>query len=98
MAFIFQGDDTGAFNNTFLTIRANIPEGFIVSKAKVKIGDLPIMTFDNPEFPIRINLTSAQTRQLKTQNECYMAIYDSVGRKKTCNGTIKFVAKDEVIR
>lgn len=97
MAYIYKGDDTAAFNNTFITVNAKIPEGQRVSKAKLKIGNLPIMTFKNPEFPLRVDLTSAQTRQLSTQNECYLAVYDEEGRKRTCEGKLKFVAKDEVV-
>ena len=97
MAYIYKGDDTAAFGNTLLTINATIPEGRVVSKAKVKIGNLPVMTFSNPVFPLKINLTSSQTRQLSTQTECYMAVYDEEGRKATCKGVLKFVAKDEVV-
>ena len=98
MAAIFKGDSTGSFGNTFLTIRAKgIPDGYVISKAKVKIGDLPVMTFENPEFPLKVNLSETQTRQLKAQNDCYLAIYDGDGRKKTCKGKVSFVALDEVI-
>lgn len=97
MAYIYKGDDTGGFGGTFLTVYAKIPEGYAVSKAKIKIGNLPVFTYTDPVFPLQINLTSAQTRQLATQNECYMAVYDGAGRKRTLKGTLKFVAKDEVV-
>lgn len=97
MAQIYKGDDLGAFNNSFITINANIPEGFTISKAKFKVGNLPTMTFDNPVFPLIVNLTSAQTRQLQQQNTCYLAVFDELGRKCTCKGSITFVAKDEVV-
>ena len=98
MAVIYSGDDTGAFGNNFITINAgNIPEGFTVTKAKFKVGNLPVMTFDTPIFPIIVNLTPAQTRQLQQQNTCYLAVYDDEGRKATCKGNITFVAKDEVV-
>ena len=98
MATIYRGDNTGAFGNDFITIRAKVPEGQVIKQAKFKVGNLPVMTFDNPEFPLVVNLTSAQTSQLKQQNICYLAVYDSEGRKATCRGTITFVAKEEVIR
>lgn len=97
MAVIYKGDDSAAFNNSFITIKANIPDGQSVTKAKFKVGNLPVMTFDNPQFPIVVNLTPAQTRQLQQQNTCYLAVYDELGRKATCKGTITFVAKDEVV-
>lgn len=97
MSAIYKGDNSGAFGNNFITIKANIPEGHVVSKAQFKVGNLPVMTFTNPDFPIVVNLTPAQTRQLQQQNTCYLAVYDELGRKATCKGTITFVAKDEVV-
>lgn len=97
MATIYKGDDSAAFGNNFITIRANIPDGSTVSLAKFKCGNLPVMTFPNPTFPLVINLTPAQTRQLKQQNTCYLAVYDSLGRKATCRGSLTFVAKEEVV-
>ena len=97
MATIYKGDSTEAFNNNFITIKANIPEGHVVTKAKFKVGNLPVMTFDNPDFPLVVNLTSAQTRQLQQQNVCYLAVYDEEGRKANCKGSLTFVAKDEVV-
>ena len=97
MVAIWKNDDTGAFGNNFLTIKAKIPEGYTVSKAKLKIGNLPVMTFNAPDFPLVINLSSAQTRSLQQQNSVYLAIYDDLGRKATCKGTITFIAKDEVV-
>lgn len=94
---IYKGDDTSAFGNNFIRVKAKIPEGFIITKAKIRIGNLPIVTVMNPTFPLIINLTAAQTRQLSTQNECYMAVYDEQNRKRTCTGVLKFIAKDEVV-
>ena len=97
MVAIYKGDDSAAFGKNFITIRANIPEGHTVTMAKFKCGTLPVMTFPNPTFPLVVNLTPAQTRQLQQQNTCYLAVYDSEGRKATCKGTLTFVAKDEVV-
>lgn len=93
---IFKGDDTSAFGTTFISIEADIPEGYVVSKAKVKVTNLPDFIYENPTFPIEVNLTSAQTRALSTQNEAYLIVYDEWGRKKTCQGVLRFIAKDEV--
>lgn len=99
MTTIYKGDSTAIFGNNFLTIRLKspIPEGFVLSMVKVKIGNLPTITVKDPVFPIKINLTSAQTRQLDQQNTVYMAVWDNYGNKKTCKGKITFVAKDEVV-
>lgn len=99
MATIFKGDDSSAFGGAFITINANnIPTGFEISKAKFKVGNLPVITFDNPQFPLVVNLTSVQTRQLQQQNVCYLAVYDNEGRKLTCRGKAEFVALDEVVK
>ena len=97
MATIYKGDNSGAFNANFITIKASIPDGWTVSKAKFKCGPLPVMTFENPQFPLIVNLSSQQTRQLSQQNICYLAVYDEEGRKLTCKGSVTFVAKDEVV-
>lgn len=97
MASIIKGDNSGAFGNSFLTIRANIPTGHTVTKAQLKIGNLAIKTYNNPTFPLVVNLTEAETRQLTEQNNCFLAVYDEQGRKATCKGTITFVAKDQVV-
>ena len=95
---IVKGDDSSSFGGNFITINVSkVPEGFEISKAKFKCGCLPTMTFENPQFPIVVNLTSQQTRQLQQQNICYLAVYDGAGRKLTCKGSISFVAVDEVV-
>ena len=99
MATIYKGDDSASFGGTFITINlGTVPDGFTISKAKFKVGDLPVFTFDNPDFPLKVNLTPVQTRQLKQQNVCYLAVYDNEGRKLTCRGKAEFVALDEVVR
>jgi hypothetical protein len=96
-AIIYKGDDTSSFGNSFLTIEAEIPEGYSVSKAEIKVGNLPKMVFKDPVFPLVINLTSQQTRSLDTQNEVTMAVYDGSGKRKTCEGLLRFIAKDGIV-
>lgn len=107
---IFKNDDTGAFrqdDNPFL--RINRPSGLAdnvdIYKAELKIGTLPIMVFENIveevaqplTFPIDINLDASQTVQLQYANNIYLKIYDVNGLGVTCNGTVSFEAKDEVV-
>lgn len=94
---IFKGDDTGAFGGNFLTVNANIPTGYNISKAEIKIGILEPVVVNNPVFPLRINLTSEQTALLMNKNNIYMAVYDDLGRKATCKGVISFNAKEQVV-
>lgn len=99
MTTIYKNDDTGAFGGNFITIKlkGEIPEGYEISKAEIKIGNLPIVKIPNPVFPISLNLNQAQTRQLQQQNTIYMKVYDMDGRGITCKGKANFVAKDQVV-
>ena len=95
---IYKGDDTNAFGQIFLTINGHIPEGFVVSKAVVKIGTLPLFIYENPVFPLIIQLEEELTSKLDRRNNVYMKVYDANGKGRTCNGTIVIEAKDEVIK
>lgn len=91
---IYQGDNTAAFNGNFLTIRLVLPEGQEmppISKAELKIGCV-FRTFENPVFPMTVNLSEEETAKLQTENTGYLALWDAEGRKKTCNGKIVFNA------
>lgn len=92
-----KGDDFGAFNQEWAKIEVDIPIDWTVSKAKFKVGNLPVMTFCNPVFPLTVNLDSSQTINLKDVNTCYLALYDEDGRKFTLDGCWTFVAEDEVV-
>lgn len=105
---IFKNDDTGAFrqdDSPFL--RINRPKGLaddvVITKAEFKCGLLPIMTFEpevgeeSVQFPIDINLTAEQTAQLAATNYCYLKCYDKDGLGQTCEGTIAFKAKAQVV-
>lgn len=92
---IFRSDDTRAFGQDWLEINAEFPDdtwASRISKAEFKVGQLPVMTFDNPTFPFVVNLTSEQTALLKDVNNCYLAVYDEEGRKQTCEGQLTFTS------
>lgn len=95
MAKYYKGDDFNAFGQEWALVEVDIPEDWIVSKAELKIGNLPKMTFPNPVFPLPVNLESYQTVNLKDVNTCYVAIYDEEGRKLTLDGSWTFVAEEE---
>ena len=95
---IFRGDDTDAFNQSFLRVNAQIPDSWTISKAEIKIGSLPKWTFDNPTFPLFINPSAEQTAVMASTNNIYMCVYDALGRKMTCQGTLTIKTKAGVIR
>lgn len=88
---IFQGDNTAAFGGNFLTINISSESGIVptITRAELKIGCI-CKTFNNPTFPMTINLTEEETAKLSATNTVYMAVWDANGRKKTCQGTISF--------
>ena len=97
MTRYFKGDDFDAFEQEWVELELDIPEDWIVVKAKFKVGNLPAIDIDNPVFPMFLSLNSSQTINLKDVNTCYMAIYDEKGRKRTLNGSWTFIAEDEVV-
>lgn len=94
---IHKGDDTNAFGFNFLTINLENAQDYVISKAEVKIGVIRKI-FDNPTFPLQISLNKEETDQLNEfSNKCFMAIYDTMGRKYTCEGTLSFKASPKVV-
>lgn len=93
---IFKGDNTGAFGNSFITINLDNPEGYEISKV-VFVCDYIQKTFNNPVFPLVVNLNEAETAKLRPSNVCYLVAYDADGRQKTCKGTLTFNAQNGVI-
>lgn len=93
---IYMGDDTAAFGNNFITINLENPLGYPISKATFVCGCIK-KTFENPTFPLVINFTSGETATLRTTNTCYLVVYDSQGRQKTCKGNLTFKAQNGVI-
>ena len=92
-----RGDDWNAFDEEWALIEADIPEDWVVTKAELKIGDLPKMTFLNPVFPFPLSLAGYQNINLKDVVSCYMAIYDEEGRKKTLDGSWTFMTEEDVV-
>lgn len=97
MAELFRGDDTDSFDQVWGTINAEFPEDWNVIGAEFKVGNLPAIWFDNPVFPLNVNLPSVQTALLKDINTCYLALYDSQGRKQTCEGSFTFKTRKRVV-
>lgn len=93
---IYKGDDSGAFGNNFITINLANPNNYEVSKVIFVCGCIQ-KPFNNPVFPLTINLSSEETEKLRSSNVCYLVAYDSQGRQKTCKGTLTFNAQNGVL-
>lgn len=93
---IFKGDDTSAFGGTFITINLINPLGYQISKAIFVCGCIK-KTYENPVFPLTINFSSEETKQLRPNNVCQLVVFDQYGKQKTCTGKIIFSAQNGVI-
>ena len=93
---IYKGDNTGAFGNSFITINLSNPLDYPISKAIFVCGCFQ-KTFENPIFPLKINFTSEETKKLNISNVCYLVVFDSLNRQKTCKGTLIFKAQNGVL-
>lgn len=91
----FKGDDTNAFGNTFITINLNNPYNYEVSKAIFVCGCFQ-KVFEKPQFPLRIGFTSEETKKMQFKNVCYLVVFDSEGRQKTCERSLTFALKEAV--
>lgn len=97
---MWRGDDTSSFGQDWLEIDAQFPDDTWaerITEAHFKVGNLPVMIFENPQFPITVNLTSAQTSLLKDVNNCYLAVFDENGLKQTCEGQLTFTSRRKVV-
>lgn len=88
---IYQGDNTAAFGGSFLTINVSTESEVMptITKAELKIGYIS-KTFENPAFPLTVDLTEEETIKLQAVNTAYLAVWDNEDRKKTCQGKITF--------
>lgn len=96
MSRIYTGDDSNAFGQDFLKIEIENLTMYEISKAIFRCGEI-IKEIENPEFPLKIDLTSKESELLKSMNTCYLAVFDEYGRKQTCEGSITFPAKKGVV-
>lgn len=97
MTRYYKGDDFDAFDQEWAEVELGCPEDWVISKAEVRIGNLPVLTFLDPIFPFPLSLSATQTAALKDTNRVTMAIYDTKGRKQTVKGSWTFVADDEEV-
>lgn len=96
MATLYRGDDTDAFGSSFITINLATSISGTISKAVFQCGSVRKI-FDDPIFPLSIELTSAETKSLKSENICYLAVWDEDGKKRTCEGSLTFNTQSGVV-
>lgn len=97
MTTYYKGDDFDAFGQEWAEINLDVPEDWVIARAEFKVGNLPVMVFKHPEFPIRVSLDAQQTIDLKDYNTCTLAIFDENNRKQTCEGSWTFQAENKMV-
>lgn len=97
MATYHQGDNTGAFGNTFIKIFLKNPDEVVISKVVFTVGCIN-KEFENPEFPLFVNFNSRETASMPYENTGYLVAYDSEGRPLTCKGSVTFYIVNGVIK
>ena len=94
---IYKNDDTNAFGRHWLVV--NAPKGIdskLITKCEFQCGSF-YHEEKNPEFPFYIDPSAEDTKKLDKNNYCFLKIYDSKGRGVTLEGTLKVIAKKQVI-
>ena len=97
---LVRGDDSQAFGQNLLRITLSDPDHLLdrhsISKCEIRFSGCVAKVFENPEFPLVINLTSEESNKLQAgDNMAVMAVWDEEGRKVTPEGgqIIKIGAK-----
>lgn len=93
---LFRGDDSNAFGSSFITINLANSITVTITKAIFQCGVIKKI-FNNPVFPLSIELTALETKELKATNTCYLAVWDENNKKRTCEGNLQFNTQSGVI-
>lgn len=101
---IFKTDNTGAFDNNYITIHVKNPLQVPVSKIifVVNCGTI-IKTFTDEnnfitdDIELIVNLDSEETAKLRAQNVGNVVVYDMQNRQTTCKQSLIFNALNGVI-
>ena len=93
---LYRGDDTDAFGSSFITINLATSITATITKAVFQCESIK-KVFDNPTFPLSVELTALETRALKVTNTCYLAVWDEDGKKRTCEGSLNFNTQSGVV-
>lgn len=93
---LYRSDDTDAFGSSFITINIETEVNVTITKAVFQCGTIK-KVFDDPVFPLSIELTSQETKSLPANNLCYLAVYDENGKKRTCEGSLQFSTQSQLV-
>lgn len=107
---IYRGDDTDFGGGCLATVTIRKFRSFEVIKAQFRMGAI-LKEFDltNVEWieaeglndyvqtTLKINFDAKETKQLRTSNDGYMALFDKEGKKRTAKGSLTIKTNNEVV-
>jgi len=96
MVTLYRGDDTDAFGSSFITINLATTMEVTITRAVFQCGVIK-KVFDDPVFPLQIELSTLETRMLPSNNVCYLAVWDENNKKCTCSGSLVFSTQSQVV-
>lgn len=92
----YKGDNFQAFDGTPIEVEFDT-NGKEVSRALFVInGGIIVKEFEDPASPLQVELDENDTKKLQVRNVCNLILYDSEGRKQTCDGTLEFTVNEGV--
>jgi len=88
---MIQGDDSRAFGQNLLRVSLSDPDNLLenhsISKCEIRFNGCLIKSFENPQFPLLINLTSEESNKLAVgSSTATLAVWDENGQKLTAEG------------
>lgn len=89
---LYKGDSAP----NLITVNIQNNTSMQIVKAVLQIGNIQKVFF-NPAESIVVSLTKDETKKLQLSNKAYLAVFDANGNKKTCEGSLSFNAKSEVV-
>ena len=96
MSYTTKGDNAQAFDGAPIEIEFDT-DGKEVSRALFVINSgIIVKEFENPVSPLEVELDEEDTIKLQFRNIGKLILFDSEGRKHTCDGTLEFTANEGV--
>jgi hypothetical protein len=93
---IYQGDNTQAFGGHLVKVSLKNDTEQTITRAKFSCGDV-VRDIKDPVFPLFLDFDEVETKKLKLQNTCYLAVWDSENRKATVRGHLHVNTQKEVV-
>ena len=89
---LIQGDNTAAFGQHLMRINLLDPDGLLenhsISKCEIRFACGVKKTYQNPTFPLIIDLTEEESQKMLVgNNTATIAVWDELGRKATPKGS-----------